>query len=92
MLASHNLSRYVLPTRACRSRPSLSANADLLRKPFGFLRVLWTHEKKPKIIAKTYPAGFADFVLPSNRFTFNIDTGQPAKLAEEKRCWKTFAC
>ena len=34
--SSHNLSRYVLPTRACRSRPSLSANADLLRKPFGF--------------------------------------------------------
>ena len=31
---------------------------------------------KPKIIAKTSPAGFADFVLPSNRFTFNIDTGQ----------------
>ena len=54
------------------------------RQSFGFLRVLWTHEKKPKIIAKTYPAGFADFVLPSNRFTFNIDTGQSAKLARTK--------
>ena len=39
------------------------------------------YEIKPKIIVKTYPAGIADFVLPSNRFTFNIDTGQSAKLS-----------
>ena len=34
--SSHNLSRYVLPTRACRSRPSLSSlRSDLPRQSFG---------------------------------------------------------
>ena len=58
-------------------------NTDHADAAFGCICVICGFfQIKPKIIAKTSLAGFVDFVLPSNRFTFNIDTGQPAKLAE----------
>ena len=58
--SSHNLSRYVLPTRACRSRPSLSllSVATCCRSRFGAAKIIFKIKKQRSVAAAT--AGFAE--------------------------------